>query len=76
MAKNKRAGSITPANKKKVEVIPAKKVTRKVTPKIDDKKVKLISDKLNQINKNFETLIEECQVALKNLTEESAVRAY
>ncbi len=75
MAKNRKAGSITPANKKKVEVIPAKKVTRKVGAKINDKKVKLISEKLNQINRNFETLIEECQVALKNLTETNAIPA-
>lgn len=75
MAKNKKAGSITPANKKKVEVLPAKKITRKATSKIDSKKVEMISERLNQINKNFETLIEECQTALKNLTEKNAIPA-
>lgn len=75
MGKNKKAGSITPANKKKVEVLPAKKITKKAVSKIDNKKVDLISERLNQINKNFETLIEECQTALKNLTEKTAIPA-
>jgi len=75
MARNKKAGSITPANKKKVEVSPAKNTNKKPAAKINTKKVELISERLNQINKNFETLIEECQVALKKLTEKNAIAA-
>ena len=67
MAKNKKPASGSPKktttsiNKK-----PAKKVTGK---KIDNKKVVIISEKISKINKSFESLISECQIALKALTQ-------
>lgn len=68
MSKNKKA-----ASSKKMVANSTPKATPKTartTPnKINSKKVEFIADKINQMNKRFENLIEECQVALKKLNE-------
>ena len=45
------------------------KVVRTTPNKINSKKIEIITNKLNKMNKRFESLIEECQVALKSLNE-------
>ena len=65
MAKNKKAASSSSSyNKKKAITITSKKPLKK----INNKKVEIISEKLSRINKNFESLIIECQNALHQLS--------
>lgn len=68
MAKNKKSAAGSSLGKKKSAPVNSKKPVKKQIKKLDNKKVEIISDKLNKINKNFETLIEECQTALKQLS--------
>jgi hypothetical protein len=69
MAKQKKpAASSSSYGKKKAIPASSKKPVKKAAPKLDNKKVEIISDKLTKINKNFENLISECQHALKQLT--------
>lgn len=62
MAKNKK-----PANKKRATPATSKKALDN-NHKLDDKKIDIIAEKINKINKNFETIILECQTALRTLT--------
>lgn len=70
MSKNKKASS-----SKKIVASSTAKPARRTVTKINSKKVDLINDKINQINKKFENLIEECQIALKSLTESTIAKA-
>lgn len=73
MAKNKKAASSSSSyGKKKAITITGKKTLKKVDNKIDNKKVEIISEKLSRINRNFESLILECQNALHKLSHISA----
>lgn len=72
MAKGKKAAaaaSSTSYGKKKVIITTGKKPAKKNEPKIDIKKVEIISKKLTKMNKSFECLIRECKVALTKITE-------
>lgn len=64
MSKNKKAGS-----SKKAETNSVPKIVRRTPAKINSKKVDLINEKITMMNKKFENLIQECQTALKSLTE-------
>lgn len=69
MAKNRKAASGSSSyNKKKIETTSGKKPAKKTVQKLDNKKAEIISEKLTKINTNFESLIAECQKALKQLT--------
>ena len=68
MAKGKKAASSSSVGKKKAISSTSKKQVRKTEPKIDSKKAEAISEKITIMNKNFEFLISECQIALKALT--------
>lgn len=71
MAKNKKPTSGTSSySKKKAIPTTSKKSSKKVTGQVN-KKVEIISDKITKINKNFESLISECQLALRALTQQS-----
>lgn len=67
MAK-KKAASSSSYNKKKSLPATSKKPVRKSARKLDNKKIEIIAEKVTKINKSFESLISECQNALKQLT--------
>jgi hypothetical protein len=68
MAKNKKAAASSSYGKKKTSMPQSKKVIKKAPLKMDSRKVEAISEKITKINNNFESLIKECQTALKQLT--------
>lgn len=70
MAKNKKpASSPSSIDKKKSLPSTSKKPVKKTEIPLDSKKIDIISEKITKINKNFETLIFECQSALKKLSQ-------
>jgi len=73
MAKNKKAASSSSSyGKKKALPATSKKPVKRSINKLDNKKIEIISEKLTRINKNFESLIAECQIALKQLSHPQA----
>lgn len=68
MAKSKKTAATSAAYGKKKEMLSsARKPAKKNTDVLDSKKIETISKKINNMNKNFETLIKECQSALNGL---------
>jgi hypothetical protein len=63
MAKSKK----TAGNSKKTSSISDRKPVKKIEPKINQVKVETISKKINEINNNFECLIDECRSSLAKL---------
>lgn len=69
MAKNKKpASSSSSLGKKKALPATSKKPVKKTATELDNKKVEIISEKIIKMNKKFESLISECQDALKELS--------
>lgn len=70
MAKNKKpASSQSSLGKKKSLPSTSKKPVKKTATPLDSKKIDIISERINKMNKNFESLIFECQSALKQLSQ-------
>lgn len=70
MAKNKKPAS-SPSSLGKKKSLPAtsKKPVKKTATPLDNKKIDIISERITKMNKNFESLISECQSALKQLSQ-------
>lgn len=68
MAKNKKAATNSSSyDKKKALPATSKKPVKNSAIRLDNKKAEIIAEKIIKINKNFESLILECQNALKQL---------
>ena len=63
MAKSKKASKNSSFDNKKAASVTKNKEA------LNSKKAEIISEKLNKMNKNFETIISECQSVLQKLTQ-------